>query len=271
MDETTFVALKRVIKDQLEIDIEAYKGPQMRRRLDHFVATHGGGSPARWVQALAQDAAALAGLRDMLTINVSEFFRDALQFELLRTRVLPSLLEARSQLSIWSAACSNGQEPYSLAILLDELEPRGRSRVLATDIDRGVLERARAGGPYAPADVRNVSPERLARYFTPAGGAYQVAASLRNRVTFREHNLLATPYGSNFDLIVCRNVLIYLSAEAKLEIVTRFHQALRPGGVLFIGGTEALLGTDGRGYRVIGGNFYQKTGEAPAKLGQRVA
>ncbi len=266
MDEATFVALKHVIKDQIEIDIDAYKGAQMRRRLDGFVRTHGGDSPARWVRALPRDAAALAALRAMLTINVSEFFRDTVQFEFLRARVMPVLLRTRPQLSIWSAACSNGQEAYSLAILLDELEPAGRSRVLATDIDRAVLARARAGGLYSRADVRSVSPERLARYFTATGDAYRVARSLRNRVMFREHNLLASPYGSNFDLIVCRNVLIYFSAEAKREVVAKFQCALRPGGVLFIGSTEVLLGADAQGYRAIGGNFYEKAGATAGSL-----
>ena len=265
MDDITFAALKRVIRERLDLDLEAYKAPQMRRRLDSFVATHGGEDAVHWVRSLPNDTAGLAALREVITINVSEFFRDTAQWELLRTRVLPALLAEKPQLSIWSAACSNGQEPYTLAMLLDELEPAGRSRILATDIDRTVMGRARTGGPYSAGDVRGVSAERLAKYFVRAEDSYHVVPKLQSRITIREHNLLATPYGTSFDLIVCRNVLIYFSQEAKLDIVTKFRAALRPGGVLFIGGTEALLGADAQGYKVVGGNFYQKVEEAPAR------
>jgi chemotaxis protein methyltransferase CheR len=265
MDDITYAALKRVIRERLDLDLDAYKAPQMRRRLDTFVATHGGGDNAsKWVHALPTDTVALAALREVITINVSEFFRDTVQWETLRSQVLPMLLADRPQLSIWSAACSNGQEPYTLAMLLDELEPAGRSRILATDIDRTVMGRARAGGPYNANDVRGVSPERLAKYFVRSGDSYSIVPKLQSRITIREHNLLATAYGTGFDLIVCRNVLIYFEQDAKLEIVTRFRAALRPGGVLFIGGTEALLGPDAQGYKIIGGNFYQKVEEKAA-------
>ena len=260
MQETTYIELKRVIKDRVGLDLDLYKGQQMRRRLDNFV-TQRAGDEVAWVRSLASDRDELAALRDMLTINVSEFFRDFAQFETLRTKVLPDLLASRSTLSIWSAACSNGQEPYSLAITLDELGATGRYRLLATDLDRAVLAKAQAGGPYIANDVRNVSAVRKQQYFTQDGDQVFVKPSLRSRVTFREHNLLADAYGTNYDLIVCRNVLIYFSPEAKNEILRRFQAALKPGGVLFIGATEALLGADAKGYKALGGNFYQRADE----------
>lgn len=264
MDDVTYAALKRVIKDRLALDLDAYKAPQMRRRLDTFASQRDDGDASRWVHSLATDPAGLEALREVITINVSEFFRDTAQWEALRTRVLPMLLEERSQLSIWSAACSNGQEPYTLAMLLDELEPAGRSRIIATDIDRTVMARARAGGPYNANDVRGVSRERLEKYFIRTGDSYSIAPKLRSRITIREHNLLASTYGNGFDLIVCRNVLIYFEQASKLEVVRKFHAALRPGGVLFIGSTEALLGADAQGYKGLGGNFYQRTEESAA-------
>lgn len=266
MQEPTYAELKRVIKDRIGLDLDLYKGQQMRRRLDNFVTQRGGSDEMAWVRSLTANRDELAALRDMLTINVSEFFRDFAQFESLWTKVLPDLLASRSTMSIWSAACSNGQEPYSLAITLDELGAGSRYRLLATDLDRAVLAKAQAGGPYAAGDVRNVSASRKQQYFATDGDEHFVKPALRSRVTFREHNLLANSYGTNYDLIVCRNVLIYFSPEAKNEILRRFQAALRPGGVLFIGATEALLGGDSRGYKPLGGNFYQKMDE-PAVRG----
>jgi chemotaxis protein methyltransferase CheR len=265
MQESTYAALKQVIKDRIGLDLDLYKGQQMRRRLDNFVTQHGGEDEGVWLRSLATDREELAALRDMLTINVSEFFRDFAQFETLRTKVLPDLLATRSTMSIWSAACSNGQEPYSLAITLDEMGATGRYRLLATDLDRAVLAKAQAGGPYIANDVRNVSAARKQQYFAQDGDQLFVKPALRSRVTFREHNLLADSYGANYDLIVCRNVLIYFSPEAKNEILRRFQAALKPGGVLFIGATEALLGADAKGYKALGGNFYQRTEESAVR------
>jgi chemotaxis protein methyltransferase CheR len=269
MQDAQYERLKGTIARLLDIDIDAYKAQQMRRRIEQFVVTRGGGDPVAFERSLGDNAALLAAFRDMLTINVSEFFRDTPQFERLRTQVLPELLERRPRLSIWSAACSNGQEPYTLAIVLDELGAGARARILATDFDRSVLPRARAGGPYAAADLRGVTAARRSRYFSErADGAYVVDA-LRTRVQFAEHNLLASAYGRDYDLIVCRNVLIYFQPEVKLAVLRKFAQALRPGGVLFIGGTEALLGAETEGYRPLGGNFYERQPEAEA--GRRVA
>ena len=262
MDERLYGTLKRIVKDRIGIDIDAYKEAQMRRRLENFVLQRAGADTERWLAALPLDRDTLGALRDMLTINVSEFFRDAPQFSRLETTVLPKLLAERPALSIWSAACSNGQEPYSIAMLLDEQGALARSRILATDFDRAVLEKARAGGPYVPDDVRNVTAPRLEKHFQRDGAGYRVALSLRPRVQFREHNLLSSPYGNGYDLIVCRNVLIYFAPEVKMQIIGRFWEALRPGGVMFIGSTEALFGKDSVGFRGVGGNFYEKTADA---------
>ena len=135
----------------------------------------------------------------------------------------------------------------------------------STDLDRAVLAKAQAGGPYIANDVRNVSAARKQQYFAQDGDQLFVKPALRSRVTFREHNLLADSYGANYDLIVCRNVLIYFSPEAKNEILRRFQAALKPGGVLFIGATEALLGADAKGYKALGGNFYQRTEESAVR------
>ncbi len=261
MNDAEYALVKRRIHELLDIDLEAYKVQQMRRRLDSFVARRATSSVAEFCRALGANAAALDELRNMLTINVSEFFRDAAQFERLRNEVLPELLR-RPRLRIWSAACSHGEEPYSIAIILSESHESARAHILATDIDRVVLAKAKAGGPYTQADLRNVPPAELAKYFVHEGNAYRVVDTLRRHIEFRETNLLSERFETNFDLIVCRNVMIYFSDETKQQLFERFRRSLNADGVLFVGGTEALLGPDRLGFERMGGNFYRKAATA---------
>ena len=269
MDDVTYGQLKRQLAALLDIDIDAYKSRQMRRRLEAFVQKHAGDDPTPFVRGLGDDAAALGDLRDMLTINVTEFFRDAPQFDRLENDVLPALVADRPRLRVWSAGCSNGHEPYSVAILLDELGAGRRATILATDFDREVLTRARAGGPYPESELRNVSEARLARYFTASDGGPSVTRDLVRRVQFREMNLLTDRFEPRFDLVICRNVLIYFSAAVKADLVRRFIDVLTPDGVLFVGATEALMGKEAAGLERLGGNFYRKPSVATA--GQRAA
>ncbi len=268
MDDREFALLKKTIASVLRIDIDAYKAQQMRRRLEAHVARHEG-DVVRFCRRLETDPAAREALRAMLTINVTEFFRDPPQFERLGKDVLPALLRERARLNIWSAGCSYGAEPYSVAILLHTLGAADRARILATDLDRDALKRARAGGPYSAAEVRNVRPAWLRTYFLRDGDGYRVVDWLR-RLDIRELDLLSSPFERGFDLILCRNVMIYFSPEVKSRLFQRLRDALRPGGVLFVGATEALLGTDLAGFERMGGNFYRKA-QAAAAGAQRVA
>lgn len=270
MDDREFALLKKTIVAVLRIDIDAYKSQQMRRRLEAHVGRYGGGDVAAFCRRLQTDPASRETLRAMLTINVTEFFRDPAHFDRLATDVLPMLLRERGRLNIWSAGCSYGAEPYSVAILLHELGAAGRARILATDLDRDALARARAGGPYSPAEVRNVRPGWLRRYFVRDGEGYRVVDTLR-RLEIRELDLLAGPFERGFDLILCRNVMIYFSAEVKSQLFRRFSESLRPGGVLFVGGTEALLGDDLAPFERLGGNFYRRAGPAASERPRRVA
>ncbi len=259
MNDGEYTLLKRRIRELIGIDINAYKPQQMRRRLDAFVARRAGDAVSDFCRNLGADTAALEEMRNMLTINVSEFFRDPLQFQRLERDVLPELLApAGKRLKIWSSACSHGEEPYSVALSLADLNAAARASILATDIDRVVLAKAKAGGPYLSQEIRNVSPKRLETYFTRTGDTYHVGEALRKRVEFRELNLLSDRFDSGFDLIICRNVMIYFSDETKARLFEQFHDALSPDGVLFVGGTEALLGGESRGFERIGGNFYRK-------------
>jgi chemotaxis protein methyltransferase CheR len=160
-------------------------------------------------------------------------------------------------LKLWSAGCSIGAEPYTLAIMMNEATPSQKYSLLATDLDRGALHKARSRGPYLESDIRNLDAALLQKYFTPAAPFY-VKESLQKSICFKEQDLLADPFERSFDLIVCRNVVIYFTTEAKEVLYAKFADALRPGGVLFLGGTELISGPTKFGLQNFGISFYKK-------------
>jgi chemotaxis protein methyltransferase CheR len=174
--------------------------------------------------------------------------------------VLPSLLEGGAALRVWSAGCSIGAEPYSIAISLNEQAPTRKHSILATDIDQTILDRARGGRDYLPSDIRNVGSARLARWFSQQpDGRYTVGPRPRTMITFQKHDLLRDKYPTGpFDLVACRNVVIYFTEEAKEGIYQGFVNSLRLGGILFVGGTEAIMRPQALGLKVIGPGLYRK-------------
>lgn len=187
---------------------------------------------------------------DAMTTNETLWFRDLHPFRILQNQLLPELAKKTSQpLRIWSAACSTGQEPYSIAMCIDEfrrLKPgqlRQNVQIVATDISRTVLAAARKGEYEMLAIGRGLSPERQRQYFTPAAsGSWAIKPEIRRTVEFREINLLERYTHGRFDIIFCRNVLIYFSADHKKDILSRLHQSLNPGGYLILGASESLNG-----------------------------
>lgn len=197
-----------------------------------------------------------SGLReqvvDAMTTNETLWFRDTYPFEVLKNRVLPEMIKASpgQRLRIWSAACSSGQEPYSLSMTIDEFEKtnigqlKGGLQIVATDLSPSMLINCKSGEYDSLAMGRGLSQERLQRYFDPKGpGRWAVKPAIKSRIEFRPLNLLDS-YSSlgKFDVIFCRNVLIYFSADVKKDILTRMHAMLKPGGYLFLGASEALNG-----------------------------
>jgi chemotaxis protein methyltransferase CheR len=264
MNEEEYTLLKNKIRHLLDIDLSGYKDHQMRRRLDSYIARAQAPGVVAYCKMLERDRGACQKLRDFLTINVSEFFRDAEQYEVLRGRVLPELLKKSARLNIWSAGCSNGAEPYSIAILLEEASPYQKHRILATDIDMGILAKARAGGPYIPSDVRNVEERLLAKYFRCEEGSYWVNDRVKKKIEFRMHNLLKDPFEKGFDLLVCRNVVIYFTDDAKKMLYRGFYESLKEGGYLFIGGTETMLGTSDLSLERVCASFHRRVPAAEA-------
>jgi chemotaxis protein methyltransferase CheR len=267
MEEREYVFVKSRIRKLLGIDLACYKSKQMQRRLRTYLLRSGKDNWPAYFRAAQNDDKELGKLRDYLTINVSSFLRDADKYQYLQDEILPALIRQRKTLDIWSAGCSRGHEPYSLAMILAEINGRFRPhRILATDIDHSALAIAKQGGPYPEAEIGSVPPDLLQRYFKQDGDKYHFVSPVKQRVRFREHNLLADPVimptsdMGGYDLIVCRNVVIYFTKEIKEQLYHRFYQALRPGGVLFIGGTEIIAKAGEMGFETVHMSFYRRNG-----------
>jgi len=184
---------------------------------------------------------------DAMTTNETLWFRDRYPFEILSETLLPELSAQKpAQLQIWSAACSSGQEPYSISMVLQEYLSRrpgslpNNIRITATDISSSMLRDAQTAQYDRMSLARGVSEERLKKFFLPKGDRWEVRPEIRNRVTFRELNLLQSYAGlGRFDIVFCRNVLIYFSADLKRDILQRIARTLKPRGYLFLGGSES--------------------------------
>ena len=258
ISEYEYSKFKLSISRYAGIDLNSYKPQQMLRRLDGYTARKG----LKLVDLgnlIGNDPQELQEFRDFMTINVSEFFRDSHQFEKLKTQALPELLGYRDKLKIWSAGASHGGEAYTVAILLAEMS-RGKTHdILGSDLDDTILKRASAGGPYAASDVRAVPNLLLKRYFKKVDDSYFVNDQIKRSVRFKQQNLLRDMFPVDLDLIMCRNVVIYFSDDAKKTLNEAFHKALRPGGWLFIGGTETLHQADQLGFERIESSLYRKS------------
>ncbi len=263
MEAREYNFVKYKVRKLMNMDLDSYKTQQVQRRLRTYLTRSGHTNWPNFFRAIQDDTEALDKFKNYLTINVSAFFRDPEKFEHLRTSILPDLLSVHPKLNIWSAGCSYGYEPYTLAMLLAEVTgPYRPHKILATDIDRAALTLAQNSGPYTAKQVENISSLLLQRYFQKRPDGYYVSKVLRRRITFQYHNLLCDPFESDFDLIVCRNVVIYFQNEAKNILYQRFHDALRPGGVLFLGGTEVLSKASDRGFDTLSVSFYRRHVEA---------
>ena len=258
--DPAWVSFRGALERAIGVPLGQYKEPQMKRRLASVMTRRGLAHWAQFERAIAEDGAVLEHVRDTLTINVSEFFRQPERFQDLQQTWFPQLLERRRRLKIWSAGCSIGCEPYSLAMILNEIDPRGTHSILATDVDMPILGRAREGKGYLPSEVRSVPPPLLKKYFVEEpGGTFAVTEDIRRSVTFRRNDLLSDPYPGDLDMILCRNVVIYFTDEAKTHIYAGFARALRPSGLLFVGGSEMIMRSQAVGFRTAGTNLYQRS------------
>ena len=253
-DYQTFCQL---VHRHVGLDLSAYKREQMERRLRVMADRVGAVTLCDYWAKIAGDPHALSLFLDRVTINVSEFYRNRDKFEVLQQKILPALLKDRRELFVWSAGCSYGAEAYSLKILLAQLTPGVNHRILATDIDIRCLERARQGC-FSADDLREVPDTVRRRYFTATEDRFQIVPALRQGVTFQHGDLLRDTFPERVDLILCRNVVIYFSDDAKNRLYRRFFNALRPGGYLLVGNTERIFDAQDIGYKSPLPFFYQR-------------
>ena len=256
-----FERFKRMLHERTGLDLNQYKFDQTYRRIWTMAERAGFRRFTDYFRYLTEEEARLRSFIDRLAINVSELFRNPEQFELLAREILPALLRRSFSLRVWSAGCSYGAEAYSLAILLHELAPNRGHLILGTDIDQEVLTRARHG-VFQESDLRSApSPyrERYFRQFTENGRTlYEADPALQRYLRFERHNLLSDPYPQGFDLIACRNVVIYFSDDAKERVFREFYRALKPGGYLFLGNTERIFNYQQIGYENPYAFYYRK-------------
>ncbi|MGE5587925.1 MAG: CheR family methyltransferase [Clostridia bacterium] len=248
---------RKKVMQAVGIDLGCYKENQMKRRLAAALTRSGHANLFDYWRAMEQDPALLRDFVDFVTINVSSFFRNREKFDELAESIMPDLLKVRQSLKVWSAGCSTGQEPYTIGIILSELTPGTAHRIVGTDINASALRLAREA-VYTRDDVKEVRPGLVQKYFTAEGDKLRLKDSVRRMVEFKPHNLLADAYEEECDLILCRNVMIYFTEEAKARVFKGFHTSLKPRGVLFIGGTETMMTASELGFELISPFFYRK-------------
>jgi chemotaxis protein methyltransferase CheR len=253
----TYAGFIKAFHPKSGLDLKFYKQNQMERRILSFMNSHKHSTYPEFLKALNVDPVLYDAFFKHLTINVSQFFRDANQWKTLRETVIPLLLQSKNPLKLWSAGCSSGQEPYSLAMTMMTYFPSAKFTILGTDIDVNVLKQAKEGF-YKQNDFASTPPEFLQKYFTPSNKGYQIIAPVTQQITFQHQNLLTDRFQSGYDFIACRNVVIYFTDEAKEMLYKKFTDALRPGGILFTGSTEHLFGMNHLGLKPVSSFFYQK-------------
>ncbi|MCM1040773.1 MAG: protein-glutamate O-methyltransferase CheR [Roseburia sp.] len=247
---------KKAVFDLTKIDLNAYKEKQMKRRIDTLIAKNKIVGYDNYVAALKSDNRLFEEFVNYLTINVSEFYRNPDQWQIMDKEIIPELIQKFGKnLKIWSAACSTGDEPYSLVMALSRHLPLNQIKIYATDLDKQVIAKAKTG-LYVEKSIASVPDDLKKKFFTKVGPSYQISNEIKSRVEFKEHNLLKDTYPTDCHLIVCRNVLIYFTEEAKEEVFRKFYNSIKPGGFLFIGSTEQIINHKEIGYGRKNSFFY---------------
>lgn len=249
---------KKDVLKLTKIDLNFYKEKQMRRRIDTLATKNGAKSYEEYIEMIKKDKDKFEQFINFLTINVSEFYRNTDQWKLMDQQIIPKLLkDQKKPIKIWSAACSTGDEPYSLAMAFSKHVPLSDIKILATDIDKQVIEHAKVG-LYSEKSVVGVPADLKKKYFTQIGNSYQISDEIKRCVQFKEHNLLKDVYPKDYDFILCRNVVIYFTDEAKAMIYRNFYNSLKNHGVLFIGSTEQITDYKDIGFTRMSSFYFEK-------------
>jgi chemotaxis protein methyltransferase CheR len=235
-----FVVLCETVRTLCGVDLSQYKRTQMERRVRTWAQRRGTPDLAEFGARLRREPDELDAFLDRVTINVSHLWRHEDQFEALRTAILPELA-GRRRLRIWSAGCSYGAEAYTIAAICREAAPGISVEIVGTDLDRRMIARAREGR-FSPEDARTAPPAMLQRHFDPLpGGGWQARPELRRMVRFDTGDLLRMAVSAErYDVVFCRNTVIYFTEEVRDALHERLVRALSPGGYLVVGTSERV-------------------------------
>lgn len=241
----------------LNINLNAYKEKQLQRRIGTIMKQSGAATLEEYAKIISLDATMKKQFLDYITINVTEFFRNKDLFENFELMVNTHLSTKFNDLKIWSAACSIGAEPYSLAIIMEKNNIKLKQKILATDIDLTILDRAKKGY-FRENELKNVSIVDKTNYFDFKDGYFMLQNSIKSKVQFKQHDLVQDKFDTGFHVIVCRNVTIYFKSDIKDVIYKKMADSLLTGGLLFTGATETIYQPEKYGLRKIASFIYEK-------------
>ena len=246
----------------LNLNLCGYKIKRVQRRTDSLMRRHNINDYEQCIKLLKTDHTFKEAYLNHFTINTSEFFRNPGNFAYLKEKILPGLFVQKNKVNIWSAPCSNGSEPYTVALILAELNYTAKQyRILGSDIDTGILDRARQG-VYGYNNLENVPDNLLNKYFInidPVNRKYRLTEEIIRQVTLEKKDLINESFSNNWDLILSRNFFIYLTNEIKEMLCHKFAAALRPGGYFFLGNTEFIFNPEQYNLKKVYSSFYQKS------------
>lgn len=242
---------------KLGLDLSAYKEQQLQRRIGTVMKSAGASDLREYAKLIESDETIKRAFLDYITINVTEFFRNKDLFDEFESILKTTLVPRFKTLKIWSAACSIGAEPYSLAIIVDKNKIKLENKIMATDIDVPILNKARMG-EYKEHEIKNIPKEDLDNYFTLQEKTYRVNDRIKNMVSFKRHDLLQDRYESGFHAVICRNVTIYFKNYARDQIYKKISDSLVTGGVFFTGATESIYNPAEFNLRKLSTFIYEK-------------
>ncbi|MGP6140332.1 MULTISPECIES: CheR family methyltransferase [unclassified Jeotgalibaca] len=244
-------------KRELNLQLDGYKQKQLQRRISTVMKKSGAKDLKEYALSIKKNAEIRQEFLDYITINVTEFYRNAQIFAEFEQILLERVAPKYPDLKIWSAACSTGAEAYSVAMVLKNNNLHHRSKIIGSDIDATIIRKAR-DGVYRDAEVKNVPMGDLKKNFSVDEKKYYLNSEIKDLVQFKKHDLIQDRYEKGHHAIICRNVTIYFNDEVKEAIYQNISDALVQGGIFFIGATETIYNPKKYGFKKIGSFIYEK-------------
>lgn len=257
----TFNEFKDKAAKTLNLNLSGYKIKRVQRRTDSIMRRNNIKSYDECLELLTTDSEFKAAYLNHFTINTSEFYRNPENFQYLEKDIIPELMENKKHVKFWSSPCSNGSEPYTLAIILTELNYQSNQySIIGSDLDINILAEAK-NGIYNANAVQNIPEKILKKYFKPINAStkkYKLDEDIIKKVSFEKKDLINESFKTNWDLILCRNFFIYLTNDIKKMLTHKYTAALRKGGYFFLGNTEFIFNPENYGLKKVHSSFYRK-------------